>query len=169
MDAMNMDQERSGGGLSGLLVKLGMVLMVGAVVWFFVQGRGLTAAHGAGDWYHSVDEGLDAAEASGKPILIFFTADWCPPCQQFKGAVLTDAGVEDRLEQFELVKVDMTERGGPNMAVAQEFGVNSIPRLLVYRPDGTYVSETPGVDPVSFSHWLDGCLNAAEGRLPNRR
>ena len=38
--------------------------------------------------------------------------------------------------QFITVRVDLTERGGPNNAVAAQFGVQSIPDLQVYHPSG---------------------------------
>ena len=40
-------------------------------------------------------------------------------------------------DAFVLVKVDLTERQGPNSAVAAKHGVGSIPTMIVYEADGS--------------------------------
>ncbi|WP_418959221.1 thioredoxin family protein [Streptomyces tritici] len=74
------------------------------------------------------------------PVLVKFTADWCPPCRQLApvlGAVAQEAA--DRLKVVEL-NVDRN----PELAV--EYGVMATPTLMVFR-DGEPVRSMVGARP----------------------
>jgi len=84
-----------------------------------------------------IDQATALAAAEGKPLIVHFTADWCPPCRAMRENVLESAVVEERLaERFITVRVDLTNRGGPNNQIAAQFDVRSIPDMQVYHPDG---------------------------------
>jgi len=108
------------------------------------------------EWYADLDDGIAAADAEGKNVVAFFTADWCGPCKLFKKRVLADSEVKRILrEDFVCVKIDLTRRGGPNDAVAAECGVRSIPALHVYDGDGYQLDIYPGGnEPWVLLDWL---------------
>ena len=96
-------------------------------------------------WYETIDDGLEVAEREQKPILILFTAGWCPPCQKLKREVLADSEVKGYLgAEFVLVKVDLSDESGPNNEVAFEHGVKSIPTIKAYDRHGDYVDTYDG-------------------------
>lgn len=69
------------------------------------------------------------AQASGKPVLLDFWAPWCGPCRT-QGPILDQ--VSDRVGDRALVaKVNVDEEP----ALAQAFGVSSIPTLVVLKGD----------------------------------
>ena len=72
-------------------------------------------------------------------VLIDFWAAWCGPCRQF-GPIFEK--VSERHPDARFVKVD-TEA---EPELAQRYGVNSIPTLIVYR-DGIPVFGQPGALP----------------------
>ena len=49
--------------------------------------------------YHSYEEGMAAAKAQGKPVLIDFTGFGCVNCRKMEAAVWTDSKVADMLNQ----------------------------------------------------------------------
>ncbi|MFG2718266.1 thioredoxin [Streptomyces sp. NPDC048416] len=79
-----------------------------------------------------VDEVTDSTfdaevREAGLPVLVEFTADWCPPCRQI-APVLSALAVElaDRLKIVQL-DVDM------NPETTAKYGVLSMPTLMVFR------------------------------------
>ena len=99
-----------------------------------------------------------ADRAAGvKPVLLMFTADWCGPCQAFKADVLANDRVFNRLfETCKFEKVDLTKWEGTNAAVATEFGVRSIPTLILVNSKHQEIDRYDGPhDPDHFASWLD--------------
>lgn len=89
---------------------------------------------------HATDADFATAVATGKPVLVDFHATWCGPCRQI--APFVDAIAKENPE-FTIVKVDIDQAP----AIAQQFGVMSVPTLVVLNSDGTVSSQTSGAKP----------------------
>ncbi len=127
------------------------------IVLLAVTGLGLAGwkvlGSSSGGWLHDLDAGVDASEASGKPMFVLYTADWCPPCRDLKRDVLSDPIVDGFLsENYVRVKIDLTERGGPNARTASEYGVTGIPTMILYDYDGVEIDRVVGGGAVAY--WL---------------
>ena len=61
------------------------------------------------------------------PVLVEFTADWCPPCRQM-GPVLTALAAEEG-ERFRVVQLDVDT----NPVTTNTFGVLSMPTFMVFK------------------------------------
>ncbi|MHC5028212.1 MAG: thioredoxin fold domain-containing protein [Planctomycetota bacterium] len=118
------------------------------------------------DWHVTLDDGFDASTTSGRPMLVLYTADWCPACKQLEAEVLEDPDVADLLEQrFETVLIDLTDRAGPNTAVAQHYEVRSIPAVHVYDASGELVDDRIGVGRAAeYYAWLRKCASKSDRR-----
>lgn len=70
---------------------------------------------------------------SAEPILVDFWATWCGPCRML-GPI-----VEELSKTHKVGKVNVDEE----MALAQRYGINTIPALLVFR-GGQLVNQSVG-------------------------
>jgi thioredoxin 1 len=64
---------------------------------------------------------------NGTPVLVDFWAPWCGPCRMI-GPEL-DAVAQELGEKVKIVKVNVDEEP----ALAEQFGVQSIPNLIVFK------------------------------------
>ncbi|MFD7556361.1 MULTISPECIES: thioredoxin family protein [unclassified Streptomyces] len=74
----------------------------------------------------------------GRPVLVEFTADWCPPCRQL--APVLSAVAAEEADRLKVVQLDVD--GNP--ATVARYGVLSMPTLLVFR-DGEPVQQMVGL------------------------
>jgi thiol:disulfide interchange protein DsbD len=147
---------RRGKGLGVVMGVLAMVA-IGGISWWMLAGAGAATDAPIDGWHPTIDDGFAAAEADGRPVLVMFTADWCPPCRRFKSHVLGNDDVEAVLDRdFVRVKIDLSDRNGPNNAVAADMGVRSIPALHLYDADGYQLDIFNDMhEPGHFLAWLD--------------
>ena len=100
--------------------------------------------------WHPPGEEEVLASREAKPILYFFTADWCAPCHKLKRELFDDpdraAEIAERFVPVEVLDTTV-ERGTnrPEVAeVVERYAVRSFPTLVVALPDGTAVDQQRG-------------------------
>jgi thioredoxin 1 len=89
----------------------------------------------------SVTDDAFAAEVleSERPVLVDFTAAWCPPCRVMK-PVLDELAAER--EDLRIVQLDVDAQ----QRTAAEYGVLSMPTFILFR-DGREVQRLVGARP----------------------
>jgi thioredoxin 1 len=89
----------------------------------------------------TVTDDAFAAEVleSERPVLVDFTAAWCPPCRVMKPVLAELAAERDDLRVVQL-DVDAEQR------TASEYGVLSMPTFILFR-DGREVQRLVGARP----------------------
>ena len=73
------------------------------------------------------DAALEATKDGGKPLLIDFTASWCPPCQRIAPIFERLAG--ENADSVILKKVDVDA----NSEAAQAAGIQCMPTFKVFK------------------------------------
>ena len=94
-------------------------------------------------WRASYAAALDEARAGNKRVFVYFTADWCAPCQSLKHTTWADKNVEAALRDYVPVKVDVDRQAD----VASKYNVDSIPAYFVLDASGGVVGNWVGAFP----------------------
>jgi len=77
---------------------------------------------------------LDAvlAKNRGKKILLDFAADWCTSCKEFDAITFADPQVRAKMNEFVLVRADVTANGEQEKALSQKYGVFGPPAIIFF-------------------------------------
>jgi thioredoxin-related protein len=100
-----------------------------------------------------IDAAFADAKAKNQPVFLFWTADWCPPCNQVKSTIFTRSDFIDKSRSFVPVYVDGDTPGA--QALGKRFNVSGYPTMVLLRHDGTEVTRLAGsVDPAKYMQLL---------------
>jgi len=92
------------------------------------------------NWNSNYQSAMELAQKEKKPVLLVFSATWCPPCQNMKKTTYHDPAVVKVAQGFIPIMVDTDE----NVDLAQQYGVSGIPCYFLLRPDGTQIDSFVG-------------------------
>ena len=115
------------------------------------------AAGNAIVWGHDEAAALREAQASGKPVIIDFTAEWCAACHEMERLTYTDPAVVAAAEDFVTVMLDCTKSDDPAIvALQQKYGVKGLPAVVLLSSTGQILQQTQGfVDAPDFKKVMD--------------
>lgn len=99
-------------------------------------------------WLSDEEQAMAKAIASGKPVMIDFTAEWCAACHEMEKLTYTDSAVVAESENFVTVMIDCTEKADPRVkAIQEKYGVKGLPTVVFTDSQGVKVGETFGFVP----------------------
>ena len=158
-----------------------------AVLWLAVIGVGLTgcggrtldtlsgvlptrqsgsqsvagAAHDEVLWHvGDIDSAFAAARAARKPVLLYWGADWCPPCSRLKATVFRHPEFVERTRLFVAVDLDGDAPGAQRLG--EEFDVYGYPTVVVLSPDRDEITRiATTMETAPYVRALDAALAAS--------
>lgn len=108
-----------------------------------------------------IDSAFARAKADKKPVFLFWTAQWCPPCNHVKSMVFTRDDFIAKSRSFVPVYVDGDTPSG--QALGQRFKVSGYPTMVLLTAEGNEVTRLEGsVEPVKYMQLLDYGLVGGE-------
>lgn len=91
---------------------------------------------------HSLEQAKQLADTQNKPLLMYFSAYWCPSCRRFDRDVLGETVVAEKIKQlYVFVRVDYDVDGGRELM--NSYGIHGVPALLITDPDGNPLRRLP--------------------------
>lgn len=86
------------------------------------------------DWEKSWESAFSRAESEGKPVLVSFEAEWCVWCKKLESTTYRDSVVMSLIaESMVPLTLDVDNEG---RALSDTHGVESLPTVLVFSPNG---------------------------------
>jgi thioredoxin:protein disulfide reductase len=81
-----------------------------------------------------LDEHIQNAERTNKPVMLDFYADWCTACQEMESETFSNPQVQNTLKQVILLKADVTDQTEANLALLRRFNLVGPPATLFFKP-----------------------------------
>jgi len=92
-------------------------------------------------WSTNIEASLQQARASGKPVLMEFTASWCVYCKRMEKTTFVDPKIVQAVRQgFVPVRVDADQ----NKALVSDLQIKGLPAILVVSPDLQIIERISG-------------------------
>lgn len=80
-------------------------------------------------WLSDWQTAFQTAKEQHRMVFVDYFATWCAPCQAMDKNVFSDAGVQQRLSDFVLLRIDFDRS-----KIAAKHGVDGLPTYVVYDP-----------------------------------
>jgi len=89
----------------------------------------------------NLDEINEQVKLSNKPVMLDFYADWCISCKELEGITFKDEKVIAKLNEFTLLKADVTKNNADDKAMQEKFGVVGPPALIFWNTNNEEVKQ----------------------------
>jgi thiol-disulfide isomerase/thioredoxin len=90
----------------------------------------------------TLDLAFAEARSRGVPMLLFWGAAWCPPCNRLKATLFRQADFVALTGQLVPIGIDGDAPGAQQLGT--RFGVRAYPTLVLLAPDGREITRLPG-------------------------
>lgn len=122
----------------------------------------VVAAADAPEFQPDYETAITAAKKANKPLIVIFSASWCPPCQQMKWEVYPSEEVRPLRDRFVWTYLDVDDAA--NQPLARKFGVSGIPHVAFIRADGEPIGYFSGALPAeNFADILKKVISGKTG------
>ena len=148
-----------------------LVLILGGGIWFYAAhapaaGRLETEPAVAGphlEWAAWQEGALERAAAAGRPVLLYFGADWCAECREWKARLFTHPPVIAAGREMTRLFVDVTEApAGAKREFCDRYRGTNPPAVILFGRDGRIVKAYR--DPPDAAAFIDAMKQAAQPR-----
>lgn len=89
-----------------------------------------------------IDRAFAQARSENKPVLLYWGAKWCPPCNQLKATLFNRHDFIERSKSLVAVEIDGDLPGAQKLGA--RFKVSGYPTMVLMRTDGAELMRLPG-------------------------
>jgi len=140
--------EPGGSGWPKLWQALGVILLIlGVVQWLGALTGGRDWTRPLGHWSGGTTQTIaapqfvevenlaqlnNAIDSASLPVFLDFYADWCVDCIRMERRTFVDSAVANRMGEFALIKVDVTDYNEDHKAILGHFDLIGPPAMLFF-------------------------------------
>jgi len=124
-----------------VLIGLGLWLVLKKLDTGFSNSSGSSSGAPAG-FLTNYEAALARSKMTNKPVVVVFSASWCPPCRQMNEQVYPSTQVAALKDQFVWAYLDVDQTS--NRSAAAKHNVQGIPHVQFLRPDGKDLGKLVG-------------------------
>ena len=104
----------------------------------------------------TVDELESIVAQTDRVVMIDFTASWCVSCRDLKNITFMDPRVQEVMDQFVLLKVDVSANSADDRALMQKYNIFGPPALVFYKDSKELTNHIIGfVNADQFLSYID--------------
>jgi thioredoxin-like negative regulator of GroEL len=89
-----------------------------------------------------IERAFAQARSEKKPVLLYWGATWCPPCNQLKATLFNRQDFAELSRHFVAVHVDGDRPGAQKLG--SRFKVSGYPTVVLFGADGQEITRLPG-------------------------
>lgn len=113
------------------------------------------------DWRTDPEAALEEARSSDRAVILYFTAEWCPPCHELKAHVFSQPSFIEKSRLFVPVYLDFDQP--QTQSWSEEWGVVGFPTLVVLDQDGTEIQRiSGGMNLAAYEEVLETALSETQ-------
>ncbi len=130
----------------GCLAALLATLMLACALNVLANSTGPASVEGI-DWQPAaadvdIDRAFAQASETSKPLLLYWGAKWCPPCNQLKAQLFNRQDFIERSRAFVAVEIDGDSPGAQKLGA--RFKVRGYPTMVLFNSAGAEITRLPG-------------------------
>ncbi len=126
--------------LSALALALALIAPAAQAAAPATAGSGVAWQPAAAD--ADIERAFAQARSEKKPVLLYWGAKWCPPCNQLKATLFKSQDFIEQSRAFVAVNIDGDLPGAQKLGA--RFKVRGYPTLILFSPEGTELTRLPG-------------------------
>jgi thiol:disulfide interchange protein DsbD len=110
---------------------------------------------------YSIERLMKEVEESDKPVVVDFTKKSCTACTELDEITFPDPRVQEQLQKFTFIKVDLTDNTDADKALLKKFELFGTPNIIFFDKENNYLAEkslTGFIPPEDFAKHLESIL-----------
>ena len=110
---------------------------------------------------YSVERLLKEVGESENPVVVDFGKKSCTACTELEEITFPDPRVQEHLQKFTFIKIDLTDNTDADKALLKKFELFGTPNIIFFDKENNYLPEkslTGFIPPEDFAKHLEGIL-----------